>query len=288
MLALLLSVALGTALASSSWDQVEGGAADGPTVEPAASEDGDSHEAFAVVLERGKRLYFDGKAVEAHDALRGLQVRLLLGERVDKELAAEAMIWLGEIQFRLGRSDDARDAFRWLLRLDPGWPISPYAHPMEVIGEFELVRREVQEELDGRDPTLPVVTIPPTPPWVWAPLGIPQFAQRRVGAGVAWGGLQLGLGAASIGMIAHLRFINDGPTRGDASPHPLGWDSKQVEREVQKRRYLIQWPLTFAFYGAWLGSSVDARRHWKRSHAPHVGVGALPGGSQGFVVQQTF
>lgn len=297
MLPLLMSFLLAMAAASTPAEAVVPAPTDGSSHTSAAQDDpeqgpaAEDADAFAVVLEEGKRQYFAGRVSDAYDLLRGLQVRLLLGEQVEKLLAAEAMIWLGEIQYKLGRSTEAREAFRWLLKWDPEYPISPYAHPMEIVGEFELVRREVQDDMEGRPQLLPdrPVRPPPAPGWVWAPLGVPQFAQRRVGAGLAFSSLQLGLGAASLGVAAHIRFINTGFDSENPVPHPLGWDAERVDREVQKRRYLVQWPLTFAFYGAWIASTADARRHWRKSHrSTSLGVGTLPNGGTGVVISGGF
>lgn len=294
---LLLSLLLGWASATPTTPEAHP-ANGGSTAGSAATEAG--RGSFADLLDQGKQLYFDGRPVEAQEILLGLERRLLLGEDVALALRAEALIWLGEIQYRLGRHTEAREAFRWLLQQDPEWPISPYAHPMEVIGEFELVRRQVLDEMEQqRGPVVDPVVAPSAPLWTWAPLGIPQVAQKRAGAAALFGGIQLGLGAASIGYATHLRRMNVDP-----AGHPRGWTEEEIGTRIDRGRYLVQWPLTFAFYGTWLASSVEARRHHRRSHRDPgaaqaatrprrsgpvaVGVGRVTDGTNGLVVTGGF
>ena len=140
---------------------------------------------------------------------------------------------LGEIQYKLDEVDGAREAFRWLLERDLETSISPYHHPIDVVNLFELVRTTIAAERDDiSDPPDPVPFTPPPPPiWTFAPLGIPQLAQGRTGAGLAYGGLQAGLGVASVAMWAHIRLVNT-----PADGHPLGWTPDERVRRVQQRR----------------------------------------------------
>lgn len=258
--------------------------------EPASQEVADEDFArlpFAEALEEGKQLYFGGRLGPALAALGALYERVQAGEDVTLEQRAELLVWLGEVQYHLGRTDEARESFRAVLRADPDYPISPYAHPLEVVAEFELVRREI---LDEREQTprlaFPAERTPPAPAWVWAPLGVPQFAQRRVGAGLVFGGLQLGLGAASVAMYVHLDRNNRDPMSPGLPSTGLLED--EVRPWVDKQRYQVQWPLTFAFYGTWLASSLEARHHWRKHHGPAVTVGPLPRGGTGVLLTSDF
>lgn len=260
-----------------------------PEGAPVGESDGASEEVgFSEALEAGKQLYFGGRLGAAHEALVALRGRLDRGEEVERELRAELLIWLGEVQYHLGRTDEARESFRTLLRASPEYPISPYAHPLEVVGEFELVRREILDEREQRGPPFQpsVERPPPAPAWVWAPLGVPQFAQRRVGAGLVFGGLQVGLGAASIAMYVHLDRNNRDPLEPHLAPTGLGDDD--VRPWVDQRRYRLQWPLTAAFYGTWLVSSLEARHHWRKHHGPSVTLGPLPRGGSGVLITSDF
>lgn len=252
-----------------------------------STEQGDGIAApFDTALDSGKQLYFGGRLAEALTALQTLRGRVEAGEAVDREQRAELYIWLGEIQYHLGRTDDARESFRALLRDDPEYPISPYAHPLEVVGEFELVRREVLAERD-RPVELPLVRQPPpAPAWVWAPFGVPQLSQGRVGAGLVFGGLQLGLGAASVALYVHIDRNNRDPLTDGKPATGLPRDDVREWAATQRRRY--QWPVTAAFYGTWLASSLEARRHWRRTHGPTVTLGPLPRGGSGVLLSSEF
>jgi hypothetical protein len=246
-----------------------------------------SEAPFTTALEQGKQLYFVGRSTEALDALLALRGRVEAGEEVPREGRSELLIWLGEVQWHLGRTDEARESFRRLLRDQPDYPISPYAHPLEVVGEFELLRREVLDQRE-RSPlgALAPGGPPPPPAWVWAPFGVPQFAQRRVGAGLVFGGLQLGFGAASVALYVHLDRHNRDPFLEDRPP--TGFDPGDVRGWSIEQRRRYQWPVTAAFYGTWLASSLEARRHWRRSHGPSLTVGPLPRGGSGVLLTTEF
>lgn len=238
--------------------------------------DSPDEDDFGAVLANAKKAYFSGSHSEALDLLRDLQIRLLMGENVDEKEAAEALIYLGEIHFTLGQDSEAQAAFRWVLERDPETEISPYHHPMDVIGLFELVRRTVREEA-GEPPEPPRIAeepIPRLPVWGYLPLGVPQFAQRRTGAGVLHASIQTGLGIASLATFAHLQTINV-----DERGHPLDWNRQEIAERVRARRYYMQWPLTVGFYGAWAVSLADAQTHWRRSHRPQVALQPITRGS---------
>ncbi len=220
--------------------------------------------AFDVVLEQAESWYFEGRAEEARGWLEVLHMRVLAGEEAPWERVVEALTYLGEIQYVQGEPETARVTFRWVLEQDPEAPISPYHHPLEVVNLFDLVRKTVVAER-VEEPPLPSPP-PPAPAWVWLPLGVPQFAQHRRGAGAVYGGLQVALAATSVATFVHLARYNQ-----DQEQY-IGRDDRT--RYVQLRRYGVQWPATFAFYGVWAVSSVDAAT-WHRKHATvHVGLEA--------------
>ncbi|MFT4625315.1 MAG: hypothetical protein ACI8PZ_003983 [Myxococcota bacterium] len=234
---------------------------------------------FADVLARAKRSYFSGEHEIALAQLQALEIRLMQGEQPNWEHAAEAMVFNGEILFASGRSEEAGAAFRWVLEEDPDYPISPYHHPIEVVGHFELIRRAVQEEREratNTDP--PEIATPerhPPPAQSYLPLGLPQFTQGRPAAGVAFALLQTGLGIASVATYAQLNAAN-----ADPALHPLGWTQQQVDTRVRTRRYVLQWPLTLGFYGSWLWSHADARRSWRSREVAPIDVTWSPGGTE--------
>ena len=223
---------------------------------------------YGEVLSNAKRRYFSGNHLDALDLLESLEIRLLQGEFPGTDLKSETLIFLGEVLFVLGRKEEALRSFATLLETDPEFPISPYHHPIEVVRAFESTREEVhrqqvQAQIPDDSPNIP----PPLPLRGYMPLGIPQFAEGRVGAGLWFGTLQMGLGIASLAMYSKLDANNVAP-----DVHPQGWAEDEVMNNVQNQRYMIQWPLGIAFYGTWLWSHSDARRSWKGEHQGAVAL----------------
>lgn len=225
-------------------------------------------------LAAAKEAYFQGGHDEALALLREL-VSTAEAEGVAAPLAQEAGLYLGEVLYKSGDQAAAWDVFHGLLTADPDLTISPYHHPTEVIAWFELVRRQVQQDLAAKDPDPP----PPPPPigrtplWVYLPLGLGDFMQGELGAGVGWGAAQLGAGALSIGMYRWIDAHND-------ANQPAGWDADRVNA----LRFRVQFPATFAFYALWAGGALDARARWRRHQAEVV---LLPA-PQGLVLHARF
>lgn len=234
--------------------------APGPDADPAAVDAATAP--FPEALDDAKRQWFEGRAATAREAFAELHARLLAGEEVSPGDAAEALTWLGEIQYLDGEPDAARLTFLDLLRRDPTSAISPYHHPTEVVNLFELVRAEVKAGLVPPPP--PPLRPPPAPAWVLAPFGLPQLSQRRPAVGVLSAAAQVGLGAASVVTFVHL---GSGPNTHDQPGIPFGSDR---ERTVQTWRYAVQWPATLGFYGAWILGSWEAARHHRRTWTPTV------------------
>jgi len=271
MLQFVMLALLGTALADPAAGPEEG---DSPQEDPASR--GDDFEA---VLEHAKEVYFAGRDDEALEIFTGLQVRLLLGETPPWDLAATALIYVGEIQYRRGNHDEARDAFRWLLLKDPDYQISPYSHPIEVVAVFSTVRDQVRRSMG--ETTTEEAPIDPMPAWGYLPLGLPQFRSKRPVAGVVFGGLQLGLTAASIGVYANLAYLNSGfpEQQGNdwlPSEHPRGWSMKDTPGNINRVRYTVNLPLAVLAYGSYFASVFEARGHWRRNFEPQVRVSFAP------------
>ncbi len=250
-----------TASPSESPPPTEGSAP--ASVEPSQAAVPSQESEFPDVLAAAKRAYFSGQNEVALSLLRGLEVRLLQGEEPNLEHALEAMIFNGELLLAAGESDAADLSFRWVLERDPEYPLSPYHHPVEVVGNFENVRSAVLAERSAElapEPTepLPPPSPRPPPPTAYLPFGLPQFMTGRPVAGVLFGALQAGLGLASLAIYAQLDDVNT-----SSAQHPLGWSDQQVAERVRNRRFLLQWPLTVGFYGAWVGSHAEARRAWR-------------------------
>ncbi len=229
---------------------------------------GEEAGAFPNRLEAAKQLYFGGNHQSALALFNELQTELLHGLASPPwDVAAETMIFVAEVNLQLRRNDAARAAFRWVLERDVAYTVSPYHHPAHVRAEFFVVQNEVKAELQatqvGASP--PPWEPRPLPAWGYLPLGVPQFSQRRTGAGIAHLTLQVALGAGSLAVMQHIRTINPGPGVVD---HPRGWTGEEARSQVQRERYAVQWPLTVGFYGAWVASTLDARAYWRRSDRP--------------------
>jgi tetratricopeptide (TPR) repeat protein len=205
---------------------------------------------FRQALVAAKTLYFQGDD-RARVAFEQLRLRLAAGETPPVQLQAEALIYLGELYYQVGRTADAKSAFNDVLALDPDFPISPYEHPMEVVGMFEMLRRGIT-----RPPPPPeVAPRKRLPAWGYLPFGAAQFRQGRRGQGIFYACLQGALAATSVGTFAHLHRINGGD-------FPSSWSEQEVGRRVQLQRYAIQWPATIGFYAAWGASVYEGSRTW--------------------------
>lgn len=239
------------------------------TEAPSPTPEADAGNRYGEVLASAKRRYFSGKHLDALDLLQSLEIRLLQGEAPGADLRAETLVFLGEVLYVLDRREEALRTFRTLLRADIEFPISPYHHPIEVVRAFETVREEVrveEEEANAPEPPPPYEP-PPLPLQGYLPLGIPQFSEGRVGRGLVFGSLQVGFGIASLAVYSRIDANNVAPDM-----HPQGWTENQVLNQVQNQRYMVQWPLSIAFYGSWLWSHADARRTWKAAHAAPVAL----------------
>ncbi len=231
----------------------EGGEPGVVTPEPAPQAEATS-VAFAEALSVAKALYFHGEHDEALRQFRALNERLSAGEPVPAAAADEARLYLGEILYKFGDQAAAWDVFHAALSRQPDLLMSPYHHPTEVIAWFELVRRQVLQEIAARQPALPPVVTPVrpgrAPATVLAPFGVPQLVNGDLGAALGWGGAQLVTAGASIALYRAV----------DKNNHRGGWPQEDV-----RRAQLVQVPLSFAFYALWVGSSLEGRQAWRRA-----------------------
>lgn len=259
--------------------QQQGAHADNPFDEPAPVYD----DRFDRSLDVAKTAYFEGREAEALALFELLFERLSQGEPAEHDAAAEATIYLGEIYVRRDRRADAEKVFRWVLERDADTPISPYNHPADVVALFDLVRTSVQGDTLGLRTRIPAPSLGPPPWWTYAPLGVPQFGQRRTGAGVLYGGLQVGLVAASVALLTHLDNVNV-----PEDEHPRQWTAEQIAINVQGRRWGAQWPTTIAFYALWGLSSVDAHRFRRNEARLRLRVIPIAAGQPGLSAVGTF
>lgn len=223
-------------------------------------------EPFHDALSTAKEALYEGDHEGARELLRTLAARLDGGEDPGRSLAAEALVFLGDLELLLGEKERARAVFRVVLLEEPDHVISPYDHGEDVRALFALVREDVRRELAARAPVdVPEVpALPPPPPFPatgYLPFGAPQAAQGRSGPALGFG---VGQVATATGSLVAYALINRSNHRPD--------DARSIPRgRVQALRYGVQFPLTFAFYGLWGASVLDARRHW-RSQRPLEGM----------------
>lgn len=247
-----------------------------PTTAAGAAVDTSTTRPFDEVLAEAKQRYFSGETEAPRELLEGLQLRLYSGEKPEWNLVVDALTYLGELYYVLGQQDQAQIAFRYLLEQDPKTPISPYHHSIEVVNLFELVRTTVvaaRVEVPPPDGLVP--DRKPVPIWTFLPFGAPQVLQGRPIAGVTYAVLQVGLGAASVGLYIQTAQLNP-DTNAEGNNHPL-WVGDEVTAGVERRRYTLQWPSTFAFYGTWAVSVLDAAV-WHGRHPEMVPADSAPGG----------
>ena len=238
---------------------------------------------FGEQLAQAKRMYFAGAHLGSLELFEALEIQLMeAGVRasVGSALGAEALLYLGEVLHVLGRIDESNAAFEKLFRWDLEYPVSPYRHPIEVVRSAERVRAGVKRDIVP-EPT-PVLEERRFPVTGYLPFGIPQMAEGRVGAALAFGAAQVGLGVASIALFTQINAVNV-PSDG----HPNGWTANQVATEVNQQRYAVQWPVSILFYGSWMWSYSDARRHWNAREQQRVQAVVSPG-PNGLVVSGRF
>ncbi len=205
------------------------------------------------------------------------------GRWVAREVWAEALVFLGEIQYVDGDRIAAESTFRLLLEREPTWRISPYDHPMDVVGVFEMVRAAVRDgEVEAPPPSVSEVRPARVPWWTFAPFGVPQLARDRIAPGVVLASAQIGLAAASVGSWVWIDRLRQ--------PRQEGETAAEGEARLDRARLVrdaFNIPVSAAFYAVWAGGAVDAAR-WHRRHrdgepapeAPRVQVGLGPNGVQ--------
>lgn len=207
-----------------------------------------------------------GEERDALDYLGALEARLLAGETLPPAETVGALALLGDLRLRAGDVQGAEAAFRLLAGRFPGQvpcpacpdcertvPLERWSPPVLVTPSPEALGPALVDHLSMT--------------WAYAPLGAPQFAQHRPGAGLAWGGAQLALGGASVALFAHLAARKDAIEDGE-------WSSRSERRDATGRwewaQLGVQVPVTIAFYGSWAGSVLEARR-WPDPDRPGTG-----------------
>jgi hypothetical protein len=220
------------------------------------------------------------------DYLGALEARILAGEGMPAADAVSALALLGTLRLHAGDEVGAEAAFRLMVGRFPGeapCPPCPECPPTRrrhapaptstTATRQPSTTATWQPSTSTSGPALgssshPALTAPTSGAnspldgsatgWHYAPLGAPQFAQQRPRAGLAWGGAQLVAGGVSIALFAHLG------TRKAAIEDGVGFTNRAERQDAitsfEQTQLGLQLPVTFAFYGLWAGSVVEARR----------------------------
>ncbi len=223
---------------------------------------------FEQVLAAAKHEYFAGRPNQALPLFETLQRRIEAGEQIPPEIAADALVYLGDVHLSQGRIEAAKLAFRQALAVAPEYLVNPYHHPVEVGYYFDRAREEVEAER-AASAAPPPPPRPPIPLWGYLPFGVPQVAQGQPGRGLLYGGLQLGLGVTSLAVMVDLQDENGtwwAPREWREEEYEAGW------RRIQTRRWAVQLPAFFGFYAVWAISVADGRETWKSTPVPVLGV----------------
>ena len=247
---------------------------EGAPLEPPEAATTQAPPTFAEQLQAAKGAWFRGERADAEASLQQLYLRLVSGEEVPLEVGGEVAIYLGEIAFVRGDLVAAEAAWSWLLQRDPDFPISPYQHPLEVVGWFEGVRsRLAAERIRAPAPKRPY------PWWGFLPGGAPQFRQDQPVRGAVYLAAQTALAATSLGVWAHLAAANPDPgtpCAGGVGQSPLGWPCDTITTRVAREKYAVQWPATIGFYAVWGVSLLDGQARWQREVAAPSPSPTLP------------
>ena len=182
---------------------------------------------------------------------------LSIDPNIDSSVRQDARVYLGEILYVQGDTEGAKQLFEQVLTDEPNYQIDRFRHPPDVCGHFEYVRTYIVPIV-----TPPPLVIRPMPAAGYAPFAAYQFKYTTPKRWPIFIG-QLGFGIASVGLHGVLL----------ADRQWLEGDTDK-QRQLQRRR-AIQYATTVGFYGMWLWSGLDARRHWRLNMAVQPAVDGL-------------
>jgi tetratricopeptide (TPR) repeat protein len=218
---------------------------------PAQEPEVDGRERLALAI----RFYRAGE----HDKAQATLINLLNDPAVENlGVEIQARVYLGEVLLAKGSRNEALEAFRTILELDPSFLLDPYEHPPDVVEFFDLVRAATRDLApDDPPPPLPPAPIPPPPtlqPLHWtgyAPFGIHQLRQGR---GVWFSVLAVG----QVGTLAG-SFATGVPLYMDHEGY-----QEEYDRLLTMRTW--NWVLTGSFASLWILGTVEASAHWRGDH----------------------
>ena len=151
----------------------------------------------------------------------------------------------------MGDRAAAERSFEEALERNPEQTVSLYRHTPEVVALFHQVQTRIRRAPVDLPPPPPPPVLPRRrlPLWGYAPFGIPQFRQGGALQGSLFLVAQLGSAAGSVALYAQIG----------------GHWTEEEKASKNTLRVAAPWPLTLGFYGAWLGSHLEARRRWRRT-----------------------
>ncbi|MDG1482086.1 MAG: hypothetical protein P8R54_21015 [Myxococcota bacterium] len=166
---------------------------------------------------------------------------------IDASVRQDARVYLGELLYIQGDTEGAKQLFEQVLIEDSGYEIDRFRHPPDVCGHFEYVRTYI---VPTSTPTPPAMVIRPLPPAGYAPFAAYQFKHTTSGRWPLFLG-QIGFGVSSAALFGVLL----------SNRSYLETDTDAQQRVAVLRA--TQFTTTAGFYGMWLLSGLDARRHWR-------------------------
>ncbi|MEC7985908.1 MAG: hypothetical protein VX278_12150 [Myxococcota bacterium] len=205
---------------------------------------------LAFSKDSAQQILFDDALRKYHSGEKDTAMQKFLSlsynDEVSLEIRQEADIYIGEILYFQNDLESARRIFEQLLRKDPTYQIDRFRHPPEVCTYFDYVKS-----------SLPVIKLPP-PPKInsfpvsgYAPFGVYQLRYDKTWKGYTYLGTQTLAATTSIALLVYLNNNN-----------------RYNENDLARKNMLqtsvyVQQASTVLFYTLWLGSAIDAQRHWR-------------------------
>ncbi len=174
------------------------------------------------------------------------------------EVRREAQVYLAALDFNEGNQQTARNTFRSILLEDPDFRLDPFAHPPEMLAEFELMRVQVEAEIASAPPVLSPRRLNPL--LLVVPGGLQLYNDQQAYGLVVLGGV-VGLAAVTGGLNLRLRAMDEEP--GEPDIHVLEEDKLRAEQlrlanNVAGWSGVALWGLTF-LHGALVSVRTDGK-----------------------------
>jgi hypothetical protein len=242
-------------------------AEESPTSTPGTTQYAETTLSHLEQHERAVHLYQTGEAEKAALILATLINDVTL---TDTHTRQQAQVYLGEVHYSQENKEEARRLFEVVLTTDPDFVMDPFAHPPDVVGFFETIRAYIRPPPPPMLSPQPIGPIPRTPVSAYLGFGIYQVrhGDKRLGTALA-------IGQSIFAIVSLASFAGLLEDRS--------WESKDERTRLQTQQ-AVQWSSTAGFYGMWIWSAVDAKRHWRANAngaiADAPGIGKSVAGPQ--------